>query len=191
MSSRREIISNSRHVYFRSEAKLARRLTRIAALAGRHMTDEFVWTTENLDTDDTLRARHPSRRYHLQPMPTDVPSAAPMAATTSNPNIITAARRCQDSRRAAVGLRQCQERRAFRRATRLCFVHADRRKDNRDAAVVQADVVERLSHAPWFGGEHDIDQFRRAATSGRVRALRRSLAISRPGNRLRSTRSPR
>ena len=50
---RREIIGNSQHVYFRSEAD-SPDMTRIAALAGRHMTDEFVWTTENLDTDDTL-----------------------------------------------------------------------------------------------------------------------------------------
>jgi ABC-type sugar transport system ATPase subunit len=51
--SRREIVGNIQTVYFHSDAGSAD-MAKLSALAGRHLTDELVWTTENAGASDTV-----------------------------------------------------------------------------------------------------------------------------------------
>ncbi|WP_145643387.1 ABC transporter ATP-binding protein [Neorhizobium alkalisoli] len=52
--SSREIVGNTQNVYFRTDTACAD-MTRLSALAGRYLTDELVWTTENSNTGDTVK----------------------------------------------------------------------------------------------------------------------------------------
>jgi multiple sugar transport system ATP-binding protein len=51
---RREIVGNSQNVHFRSETDSAD-MAKLSALAGRHLSDELVWTTERAGTDDAVK----------------------------------------------------------------------------------------------------------------------------------------